>query len=219
MKITLISHVLCPYVQRAVIALQEKGIDYERIDVDLANKPDWFLKLSPLGKTPVLKVNEEVLFESNVILEYLEDILINPLHPKDALMRARHRSMIEFSSAILNDIAGLYNATTEDVFDDKKGALRQKFTWLEKNLGNHLWFSGDTFCLVDVVYGPVFRYFDTLETVKELDLFDGLPKVKAWRQALQHRPSVQHAVSPDYPERLSIFLQKRPSYLSTLMAA
>ena len=49
--LTLVSHLLCPYVQRAVILLTEKNIPFERIDVDLANKPDWFLKLSPLGKT------------------------------------------------------------------------------------------------------------------------------------------------------------------------
>ena len=52
----LISHKLCPYVQRAVIALNEKGVAFERIDIDLANKPDWFLKISPLGKVPVLTV-------------------------------------------------------------------------------------------------------------------------------------------------------------------
>ena len=64
----LISHKLCPYVQRAVIALNEKGVPFERIDIDLANKPDWFLKISPLGKVPVLLVatadGEAALFES-----------------------------------------------------------------------------------------------------------------------------------------------------------
>ena len=53
-RLKLISHKLCPYVQRAVIALSEKGVAFERIDIDLANKPDWFLAISPLGKTPVL---------------------------------------------------------------------------------------------------------------------------------------------------------------------
>jgi glutathione S-transferase len=59
----LISHDLCPYVQRAVITLCEKGVSFERTYVDLANKPDWFLAISPLGKTPVLKIGDEVLFE------------------------------------------------------------------------------------------------------------------------------------------------------------
>ena len=86
----LISHKLCPYVQRAVIALTEKGIPFERIDIDLANKPDWFLKISPLGKVPVLVVerdgSEVALFESNVICEYIEETFPDTkLHPQDAL--------------------------------------------------------------------------------------------------------------------------------------
>src|SRR6201981_2113179 len=104
----LISHKLCPYVQRAVIALTEKGVAFERIDVDLANKPDWFLKITPLGKTPVLLVGEHAIFESAVILEYLEETQAHPLHPADALMRAEHRAWIEFGSAVLDDIAAFY---------------------------------------------------------------------------------------------------------------
>lgn len=219
MNITLISHPLCPYVQRAVIALTEKDIPFQRIDIDLANKPDWFLALSPLGKTPVLKVDEDVVFESNVILEYLEDILVHPLHPEDALLRARHRSMIEFSSAILNDIAGLYNAKTEDLFEEKQQALRKKFIWLENTLQHQTWFAGEELCLVDVVFGPVFRYFDTLDQITKLNLFEGLPKTQKWRKALSERQSIQQAVSPDYPERLRLFLQQRPSYLSTQIPA
>ncbi len=88
----LISHKLCPYVQRAVISLTEKGVPFERVDIDLDNKPDWFLKISPLGKVPVLQVGDKVVFESAVILEYLEEIQPKPLHPKDPLTRAEHRA-------------------------------------------------------------------------------------------------------------------------------
>ena len=69
-RITLVSHALCPYVQRAAIVLMEKGITFERRDVDLKNKPAWFIALSPLGKTPVLQVGDEAIFESAVICEY-----------------------------------------------------------------------------------------------------------------------------------------------------
>ena len=115
----LISHKLCPYVQRAVIALTEKGVAFERVDIDLANKPDWFLALSPLGKTPVLLVGEVPIFEFAVILEYLEETQPSPLHPADALRRAEHRGWIEFGSAALNDIAGLYAAPDKATFDAK----------------------------------------------------------------------------------------------------
>src|SRR5712691_3578454 len=96
-SLTLISHDLCPYVQRAVIALAEKGVAFERIDIDLGNKPDWFLALSPLGKVPLLRVGAAVIFESAVIVEYLEETQPNPLHPSDPLERARHRATIELS--------------------------------------------------------------------------------------------------------------------------
>src|SRR5262245_23658873 len=109
--LTLISHHLCPYVQRAVIALSEKGVAFERVDVDLANKPAWFTALSPLGKTPVLKVGSTPIFESAVILEYLEDTQPRALHPTDPLHRAQHRAMIEYGSSVLNDIAGFYSAS------------------------------------------------------------------------------------------------------------
>src|SRR5216117_3240043 len=123
-RLKLISHKLCPYVQRAVIALTEKGVAFERIDIDLANKPDWFLALSPLGKTPVLLVGDTAIFESAVILEYLEDTQAPSLHPADPLARAEHRAWIEFGSAILNDIAGLYTAPSETAFDAKTAALK-----------------------------------------------------------------------------------------------
>src|SRR5258708_29259498 len=103
-KPKLISHRLCPYVQRAVIALTEAAVPFERTDIDLANKPDWFLAIPPLGKTPVLQVGDRAIFESAVILEYLEETQPRPLHPADPLTRAEHRAWIEFGSAVLSDI-------------------------------------------------------------------------------------------------------------------
>ena len=132
--LTLVSHHLCPYVQRAAIALAEKGVVFERIYVDLADKPDWFRALSPLGKVPLLKVGEAVIFESAVILEYLEETQPNPLHPSDAIARADHRSWVEFGSAILNDIWGFYSAPDAPALEAKSQALAEKFGWIEARL-------------------------------------------------------------------------------------
>src|SRR4051794_4708388 len=111
-KLTLISHKLCPYVQRAVIALAEKEVPFERVDIDLAYKPDWFKAISPLGKVPLLRVStgndEAAVFESNVICEYIEDSQAGVrLHPVDPLHRAQHRAWMEFGSAILTDLWGV----------------------------------------------------------------------------------------------------------------
>lgn len=214
----LISHKLCPYVQRAVIALTEKGVPFERIDIDLANKPDWFLKISPLGKTPVLQVGHRAIFESAVILEYLEETQPHPLHPADPLQRAEHRGWIEFGSTILNDIAGFYAAKDEATITAKIAQLEQRFARLEERVVASPWFDGEQFSLVDAVFGPVFRYFDVFDEIADFGILAGKPKLARWRKALAARPSVRGAVSSEYPALLREFIDKRQSWLSQLQA-
>lgn len=217
MTIHLMSHTLCPYVQRAAISMFEKNVPFKRTDIDLANKPDWFLAISPLGKTPVLSHNKTPVFEFNAILEYLEDTQPHPLHPNDPLHRAQHRGWIEFGSAVLSDIGGFYSAPDAVTFDTKISALKAKFSRLEGQLGEGPYFADQKFTLVDVVFGPVFRYFDTFDKIADFGIFAGKSKVKAWRKALQMRPSVKQAVSGDYPDLLTAFLLKRKSHLAELM--
>lgn len=213
----LITHVLCPYVQRSVIVLNEKGIPYRRIDIDLANKPEWFWRISPLGKVPVLVVEEQrSLFESAVICEYLDEVTPGSLHPEDPLERAEHRAWIEFGSGLLNGVAQLYNAPTREAFDASRETLRARFRQLEKRLGNGPYFSGDSFRIIDAVYGPIFRYFDVFESKMDLGIFQNVGKVLDWRGHLRVRESVRQAVTSDYPERLLAFVRDRGSYMSIL---
>ncbi|MBR0849919.1 glutathione S-transferase family protein [Bradyrhizobium diazoefficiens] len=222
-SLKLISHKLCPYVQRAVIALKEKGVPFERIDIDLANKPDWFLRLSPLGKVPVLVVTtdegEVALFESNVICEYLEETQGGAkLHPADALERASHRAWMEFGSAILGDVWGLETTTDPATFETKRQAVAAKFSRVEAALGAGPYFAGEAFSLVDAVFAPVFRYFDLFDELTEHGIFRDVPKVRAWRAALAKRPSVPNAVDPNYPELLRAFLVRHDAHLLKLAA-
>jgi glutathione S-transferase len=216
-KLTLISHDLCPYVQRAVIALTEKEVAFDRIYVDLDNKPDWFLSISPLGKVPLLRVEEDVIFESAVILEYLEETQPKPLYPSDALARAHHRAMIELSSAILSDIWGLEIAPKREGAEAKIEGLRQKFARIERGLGGGPWFAGERFGLVDAAFGPVFRYFDLFDKILDYEMLTGKPKIAVWRAALAARPSIRHAVVPDYAARLERFVTLQNGYLAALL--
>jgi len=213
-ELVLVSHVLCPYVQRVAIALHEKGAAFRRVDVDLANKPGWFVAISPLGKTPLLQVDGGVIFESAVILEYLEETIAPPLHPATPLQRADHRGWIEFASSVLNDIAGLYNAPDPAAFATKRAALRAKFERLEDRLVGAAFFDGPDFSCVDAAFAPVFRYWDVFDEIAAFGSFDGLGKVQAWRAALAQRASVRLAAAPDYAQRLHAFLRARP-YFST----
>ncbi|MEH2627319.1 glutathione S-transferase [Bradyrhizobium sp. AZCC 1719] len=223
-KLTLISHKLCPYVQRAVIALNEKDIPFERVDIDLANKPDWFLKISPLGKVPVLVVTgddgkEVALFESNVICEYIEDTQGGAkLHPRDALQRAQHRAWMEFGSTILSELWGLETTGDPAIFESKRQAVAEKFARVEEALASGPFFAGKNFSLVDAVFAPIFRYFDVFDELIDLSVFADTPKVRAWREALAKRPSVRTAVGPDYPQLLHAFLVRHNAHMLKLAA-
>jgi glutathione S-transferase len=221
-RFTLVSHHLCPYVQRAAIALAEKGVTFDRAYVDLADKPAWFTAISPLGKVPLLIVREQggresVIFESAVILEYLEEVLPDPLHPADPLGRARARGWVEFGSAILNRIGRFYSARGESDLELEAQALAEMFGRVEAELGTGPWFAGQDFTLVDAVFGPVFRYFDVIDRIGDFGILDGKPKLARWRLALAGRPSVQRAVTSDYPDRLKAFFRAKDSALAGRM--
>ena len=217
-RLELVSHFLCPYVQRALITLLEKDIEHDRTYIDLANKPDWFIQISPLGKVPLLKAGNEVLFESAVICEYLDEATPGSLHPIDPLTKAKHRAWIEFGSSILNSIGGFYSAADSVIFEQKRQEIINKFLWIERSLTAEPYFAGEHFSLVDATYAPIFRYFDVFDAIEGFGFFTTAPKVVSWRQALRDRSSVQNAVTAHYPQQLLTFLQHRHSYLSTLLS-
>ena len=220
-RLRLISHKLCPYVQRAVIVATEKNIPFERVDIDLANKPDWFLAISPTGKVPVLEVTIEegrgvVLFESAVIAEYLDEVSGEPLLPREPLARARHRAFVELASTVLADISRLYSAPTERSFEDAASALKDRLGHVGREIDGP-WFAGDRFGLVDAAFAPAFRYLDLFERRAGLNFLETLPKVRGWANALLKRPSVQGAIGHDYADRLVDFVRAKNSHLAGLL--
>jgi glutathione S-transferase len=221
-KLTLISFPTCPYVQRAVIALKEKNVDFDVVYIDLANKPDWFLAISPLGKVPVLKVERDghepaIVFESAVILEYLEETTPGRLHPEDALERAQHRSWIEFGSQLLGDLWRVSNAKDTAELDAARQSLTAKLTRLETIVVGPF-FAGERFSNVDAVFAPAFRQIDALETAVDAGLTKSLPKISAWRKALAARPSVREAAPSDFADQYLKRLRNNDAHILKLAA-
>ncbi|WP_292083658.1 MULTISPECIES: glutathione S-transferase family protein [unclassified Brevundimonas] len=218
-ELELVSHHLCPYVQRAAIVLAEKQVPFKRTLIDLASKPDWFSSLAPLGKVPLLRQGNTTLFESAAICEFLDEIYGPALHPRNPVERAQHRAWIAVASSVLDTISGLYNAPTEPAFEARRTELEARFSRVEDALHSGPYFRGSPFSLVDAAFAPVFRYFEVFDRHVSLATFAGKPKLGAWRQRLAERPSVRSAVDADYGDRLERFLSARPSHLSTLINA
>ncbi|WP_426944937.1 glutathione S-transferase family protein [Pseudomonas oryzihabitans] len=218
-QMTLVSHPLCPFVQRVAIAFYEKGNSFERINVDLRNKPDWFIAISPTGKVPLLKVfdngRESVLFEGVAICEYVEDVQPQPaLHPSDALERAQHRAWIEFASATLSDAWEFLNASHHETASAKGVAFRKKLERFDAAMADGPYFGGKDFSMVDAAVAPIFRYFDILAFESTHPVFDGLQRVGNWRRALAQRPSIRAAVAEDYATRFRQHLHDQKALLA-----
>lgn len=216
-RLVLVSHALCPYVQRAAVVLLEKGVPFERRNVDLAHKPEWFVKLSPTGKVPLLLVGAAVLFESIPICEYLDETRGEPLHPRDPLERARHRAWMDVAGTLLSTSWGLYTTPDPAVVETKRQESAAKMRTLEAALGDGPFFAGERFSLVDAVFAPSFRYFDLFEARGLAPTAADLPKVSRWRAALAARPSVIQAVAPDWGDALLAWAQGRGAALPTLL--
>jgi glutathione S-transferase len=219
-SLTLISHPLCPFVQRAAIVLLEKNLPFERINIDLAAKPDWFLALSPTGKVPLLQVRQPgggdaIVFESMVICEYLNETQAGtPMYSDDALLRARQRAWIEFATLALADAWQFLNATDAATAHAKQAAFRGRLQQLEAELSSGPYFAGPAFGMVDAVYAPLFRYFAIIDPAVARGIFDDFPRVSAWRAALAARPSVRSAVVEDYAQRFGDHLRQQRALLA-----
>ena len=214
----LISHKLCPYVQRAVIVAKEKGIEFERVDIDLANKPDWFLAISPHKKVPVLRIDDTVsLFESNAIAEYLDETVAPRLHPEDPVTRAINRAWTDYVPTFADIVTGTAYADTEADYDKVAAKIPVPFERLEKALarqGGGPFFNGARYSLVDAAYAPFFQRYYFLDRIRPLGHIEKFPRLEAWAKALIARPSTHSFPLDEFEALYRRNVKRRNKYIS-----
>jgi glutathione S-transferase len=213
MKLELISFKICPFVQRAVITLLHKGMPFDISYINLGSPPDWFKTVSPFGKVPLLKVDDkDVIFESAIIDEFLDEICPGNLLPKDPLPRALDRSWIDFGSTLLLNFSGLIHATSEEAYEAKLVEVRRQLDWLEGVLGAGPYFNQEQFSLVDIAYAPLFMRSEMLGMGQTLYPEQSLPKVSAWSKKLLDITVLKDSVVPEFEELLTSHIREKAPY-------
>lgn len=212
MKFELISFKICPFVQRAAITLLEKNIDFDLNYVDIKHPPDWFLEISPFGKVPVLRVDGKPLFESAVIVEYLNEVCPPSMHPADPFRKAENRAWIEFGSNLNMEQFGMLIAPDLEAYQEKYQALQKDLNRLEQQLGDGPFFNGENFSLVDAAYAPPLMRFALIERYYDFGLLTDCPKIRAWQQVLLNRDSVKQSVAPDFDAEFTKAVRKAGGY-------
>lgn len=199
MKLEIISAVLCPFVQRSIITLRYKNANFKMTHIDLKNKPQWFQDISPLGKVPVLRVNEQTtIFESAVINEFVDETIGEPLMPQDPLKRALERGWIQFGA----ELFGLhYLMTLEQNPLELESKVNKLFTDLgkiESLLSEGPYFHGTRFSLIDTSWAPLFMRLFLSPFLEKDPRWSSIPKVRQWGLELLQVPAVQQSVVPDF---------------------
>lgn len=183
-----------------MITLLEKGIPFEKEFIDIEHKPDWFMKLSPFGRVPILVVNDKhVLSDSLAIIEYLDELSPGkPLHPKDPLMKAINRSWFEYITGMYESFPTLLSAD-EKTYNDKVREISERFQVLEREFQGP-YFKGQEFTFLDVLLAPIFRQLDQWEDVYETGILKNTPKLREYRKTIRDRSSIRNAVVPDFKD-------------------
>ena len=194
--------------------MRAKNVDFEVTYINLRDKPDWFLKLSPHGKVPMLQVDGRPLFESNAIAEYLDEKIPPRLHPEDAFQRARHRAWTDFVPLFASGLGGVYVKEPEkrekamEVARQHVGKLEDAIS-VERNGGDGPFFSGPDLCLVDAAYAPFLQRFSMVEPMIESGLMADFPLVSGWIDALVGDPRVRDSVPEQFNDLYMEQMTKR----------
>lgn len=186
---------VCPFAYRVRLVLAEKAIPHEAHVIDLQNIPDWYAEISPTGKVPLLKYGDDVVWESTVINEFLEDAFPDPpLLPRDPVARAHARIWIEYcNSTFQPNCCGLVFELDERKHGGIRTALLDSLKTIEETLSETpgSYWLGDKVSLVDLTYYPFFEHMPALIEYRGFQLPEDLPQMNRWLAAMQERPSVQ----------------------------
>jgi glutathione S-transferase len=204
--------------------MRAKGVEFEVTFINLREKPDWFLEISPHGKVPVLKVDDEVLFESNAIAEFLDETVPPRLHPEDPVQRARNRAWTDYVPTFSSALSGVYYTKTREDMEAGLANAPVAVDRLEKAIAGQRgndgpYFNGPDLSLVDAAYAPFLQRFLIADGFLNTGLLDGFPLVRAWADALLSNEIVSGAVAPNFLEEFYGNLRRREFYVATLIDA
>ena len=216
-KHLLVSFKTCPWVQRAAIVLREKNVEFEFRHIEPDNRPDWFLKISPHKKVPVLRVDEVSLFESNAIAEFLDETVEPRLHPEDPVVRAVNRAWTDYIPTFAEAVTATAYADTEADYAKAAERIPLPFERLETALarqGSGPYFNGARYSLVDAAYAPFLQRYFFLARVKPLGHIEKFPRLKAWGEALMARPSTHSFPPAEFEAMYRANVKRRNKWVS-----
>ena len=201
--IKIYSSARCPYAQRTRMLMIEKEIPFELTEVDLRNKPDWFLAVSPYGKVPVIVDDGQTIYESAIINEYLDEKYKSiPMMPEEPVERAKARIWMDYCTNKYLTLSRklLVDHGNEELQTENKKKMKESLIYIEKecfekNANGPFWL-GNNISLVDLHYAPFFERFGAFKELFGVEWPEECIKISDWWSAIQKRDSYKMTVLP-----------------------
>ena len=213
----IVSFKICPFVQRVTALLEAKGVGYDVEYIDLGNKPQWFLDISPNGQVPVLIIDDgQVLFESDAIVEYLDEVAGSPVSSQDPLRKAQDRAWSSLASRNYLVQCSAQRSPDAQTLEERAARLSPAFGKIETRLGEGRYAGGDAVGMVDVAWLPLLHRASLIERQAGYDFLRDFPKVKRWQRNLLATGIAERSVSEDFETRFNAFYLAESTYLGQL---
>jgi len=189
----------CPFSQRCRLVLFEKGMDFEIRDVDLFNKPEDISVMNPYGQVPILVERDLILYESNIINEYIDERFPHPqLMPPDPVARARARLFLfNFEKELFVHVSSIEQEKasgkpSEKVLEKARSAIRDRLTQLAPIFVKNKYMLGDEFSMLDVAIAPLLCRLEHYG----IDLSRNAAPLLKYAERIFSRPAYIEALTP-----------------------
>lgn len=216
----IVSFKICPFVQRVTALLERKGATYDIEYIDLSNKPDWFLEASPNGQVPILIIDDgRVLFESDAIVEYIDEVVGEPIFSRDPVKKAQERAWSYLASKHYLGQCSTQRSADEATLAERSEKLSTAFAKIRTQLGDDPFIGGERLGMVDLAWTTLLHRTEIIERRSGYDFLSDSPRVKAWRDAIMATGIPRASVSEDFEDKFSAFYLADTTYLGQLATA
>ena len=217
----LISMRICPYVQQVRMMLEAKKAKYDVEHIDMGNRPPWLMKVSPDGgEVPVLITDEgEAIFQSDTIVEYLDEVLGEPLLTGNPLQKAQDRAWARLASDNYLNQCSTQRSPDESTLNERMEDLTPIFTAMEEQLKEGPYFHGTKLSIVDLSWLPLLHRSALIEQHSGYDFLASYPKLKKWRAALLDTGLAEKSVPQEFDAVFTDFYLSEETFLGQLKAA
>ncbi|MEM1431699.1 MAG: glutathione S-transferase family protein [Pseudomonadota bacterium] len=210
----IVSFKICPFVQRVTALLEAKGVAYDVDYISLKDKPQWFLDLSPTGQVPMLITPEgDALFESDAIVEYIEEVT-PPLMPGvSPVQRAQDRAWSYQATKHYLVQCSAMQSRDQSVLAEREAKLSKAFAKAETQIGHGPFFNGERLSNVDIAWLPLLHRAEIVRAHSGYDFLADSPKVRAWQGALAQTGLYEKSVAPDFDAAFAGFYLSERTFL------